>query len=128
MIIKNLNYKILFGGLIIFGLLLSCKTQKEEDMKAAYCLFENVEITNPNKMETYTNQVFEVVQKFGGEYSVLNDKIRYIEGEWKPSFLVLIKFPSLEHANRWYDSDEYKELKALRHSAGRFNAVIVQGV
>lgn len=128
MIIKNLSYKILFGGLIIFGLLLSCKTQKEEDMKAAYCLFENVEITNPDKMKTYTNQVFEVVQKFGGEYSVLNDKIRYIEGEWKPSFLVLIKFPSIEQANRWYDSDEYKELKALRHSAGRFNAVIVEGI
>ncbi|HEX8190469.1 MAG TPA: DUF1330 domain-containing protein [Pyrinomonadaceae bacterium] len=48
-------------------------------------------------------------------------------GEWRPVFPVLIEFPDLETAHRWYDSEEYRELKALRLAATKGNAVFIEG-
>ena len=51
-----------------------------------------------------------------------------MEGDWRPTYPVLIEFPSLEQAHRWYDSGEYQELNALRLSAVRSNAVFIEGL
>jgi uncharacterized protein (DUF1330 family) len=40
----------------------------------------------------------------------------------------MIEFPSLDRAHQWYASDEYRELKALRLSAVRSNAVFIEGL
>jgi len=50
-----------------------------------------------------------------------------VEGA-KPTFPVILEFPSLEAAKRWYDSEEYRPLKALRLAAVRANGFFVQGV
>jgi len=42
--------------------------------------------------------------------------------------VVVIEFPSMEQAKRWYDSEEYREPKAMRIRAGRTNLVFVDGV
>jgi hypothetical protein len=51
-----------------------------------------------------------------------------VEGSWRPAFPVLIEFPSLEQAHRWYDSEEYRELKELRLTATKGHAVFMAGV
>ncbi len=81
-------------------------------MKPAYCLFQNVKITDSIKLEKYKKNVFPIVEKFGGKYLVAGDQLRNIEGDWNPQFLVMIEFPSLQQANNWYDSEDYKELKS----------------
>lgn len=40
----------------------------------------------------------------------------------------MLEFPTLAQAHRWYASAEYGPLKALRHSAGQFNAVFIDGI
>jgi uncharacterized protein (DUF1330 family) len=95
---------------------------------AAYCLFDNLEILDPAKMEAYKSRVMPVVQQFGGRYVVIGGKVDLMEGTAKPAYPVMIEFPSLEQAHRWYDSEEYRELKSLRLEAGRFNAVFVEGL
>jgi uncharacterized protein (DUF1330 family) len=40
---------------------------------------------------------------------------------------VLIEFPSLAQAHRWYESDAYHDLKALRLAATTGNAVFIEG-
>lgn len=89
----------------------------------AYCLFDNLEITDFAKLEEYKARVADVVLQFGGRYVVLDGQVDLVEGDWQPVFPVMIEFPSLEAAHAWYNSPEYDELKALRQSAGRFNAV-----
>ena len=32
------------------------------------------------------------------------------EGDWQPRHLLMLEFPSLEQAERWYNSPEYKPL------------------
>ena len=49
-----------------------------------------------------------------------------MEGQRRPVFPVLIEFLSLEQAHRWYDLEEYHELKALRVAATRGNAVFIE--
>jgi uncharacterized protein (DUF1330 family) len=45
-----------------------------------------------------------------------------------PTFPVMIEFATLDDARRWYISDEYKDLKSLRLSAGRYSGVIIEGL
>jgi uncharacterized protein (DUF1330 family) len=51
-----------------------------------------------------------------------------VEGDWTPSFLVMIEFPSLDTAKKWYHSSDYAELKALRMSAVECNGVVIEGL
>jgi len=46
----------------------------------------------------------------------------------KPTFPVIVEFPTLEDAKRWYESGEYRPLKALRLASARANGFLVQGV
>ena len=57
----------------------------------------------------------------GGELSVL-------EGDWQPKRLVLLEFPDLAAAKRFYESPEYQVAKRLREGAADFNMVAVQGL
>lgn len=95
---------------------------------SAYCLFENLEITDFAQLEAYKARVAPLVERFGGRYVVLGGNARPVEGDWTPAYLVMIEFPDLARANQWYDSPEYGEVKRLRLAAGRFNGVILEGL
>jgi uncharacterized protein (DUF1330 family) len=41
---------------------------------------------------------------------------------------VILEFPSMERARAWYDGEDYRELKALRHRSARATAVFVDGL
>jgi uncharacterized protein (DUF1330 family) len=103
-------------------------TSHEGYIMSAYCLFDNLEVSDLAKLEEYKNRVAPVVRQYGGRYVVLGGEVDLVEGAWKPTYPVMIEFPSLEQARRWYDSDEYRALKGLRLSAGRFNAVFMEGL
>jgi uncharacterized protein (DUF1330 family) len=45
--------------------------------------------------------------------------VQTLEGNWKPKRVVVTEFPSIEQALRWYDSEEYRALKALRLRTAR---------
>jgi uncharacterized protein (DUF1330 family) len=94
----------------------------------AYVLFENLEITDPARLEDYKQRTAPVVRRYGGRYVVLGGPAERLEGTWQPAFPVMIEFPTRADARRWYDSDEYRELKALRQSAGRFGGVLIDGL
>ena len=93
---------------------------------SAYCLFDNVEVTHPDRLEEYTRSVRAVVDSFGGRYLAVGGEIVHVEGEPALTFPVLIEFPDLTTANRWYASPAYQPLKELRLSGVRANAVFFE--
>lgn len=95
---------------------------------SAYCLFDNLEVIDAAKLEEYKSRVAPVVEKYGGRYVVLGGKVELMEGQWRPTFPVMIEFPNLDRARQWYFSDEYRELKELRLSAVKSNAVLLEGL
>ncbi len=94
---------------------------------AAYAFFDTLQITDAAGMERYRRAVRPVVEQYGGRYLSVGGEFEVVEGAWRPVFPVLIEFPSLEQARRWYDSAEYRELKALRLAATKCNAVLIDG-
>lgn len=93
----------------------------------AYFLVDILAIKDAAKMERYRSQVSPVVEKFGGRYLVIGGPFRTVEGSYQPTFPVLVEFPSMEDAQRWYDSDEYRELKNLRLEATLCNGFFMEG-
>lgn len=94
---------------------------------AAYFLADVHEVTDPEKMESYRAGVFSTVAQYGGRYLTVGGRFDLLEGDWKPVFPVMIEFPSLQQAHRWYGSEEYRELKAIRLAATRGSAVLIEG-
>lgn len=94
----------------------------------AYCLFDNLKVTDVAKLNDYKDRTAPVVAQYQGRYLVIGGRVDLVEGVWRPTFPVMIEFPTLEQAHRWYESEEYRALKALRHSAGQFNAVFIEGL
>jgi uncharacterized protein (DUF1330 family) len=94
---------------------------------AAYVIVDLV-VTDPITMDEYRKQVPATLAKYGGRFLVRGGAHHTVEGDWKPNRVVVLEFPSLEQAKRWYDSEEYREPKAMRLRAGRANLIMVEGV
>lgn len=93
----------------------------------AYVIVD-VTVTDPAAMEEYRKHAPATVAKYGGRFIVRGGAHQTVEGDWKPNRLVVLEFPSMEQAKRWYDSEEYREPKAMRLRAGRANLVMVEGM
>jgi uncharacterized protein (DUF1330 family) len=79
-------------------------------------------------MDEYRKRVPVTLTPYGGRFLVRGGAHQTIEGDWKPNRLVVLEFPSMDHAKRWYDSEEYREPLAMRLRAGHANLVMVEGV
>jgi uncharacterized protein (DUF1330 family) len=94
---------------------------------AAY-IIADVTVTDPAAMEEYRKRVPATLTPFGGRFIVRGGAHQTLEGDWKPNRLVVLEFPSMEQAKRWYDSEQYREPKAMRLRAGHTNLVMVDGL
>lgn len=88
-------------------------------------LIANIEVTDPAKFEEYRQKVTPVVEKFGGRYLVRGGDIRRLEGHFNA--LVVLEFPTLEAAQRFYDSLEYQPILKLRLASARSDLVLAEG-
>ncbi len=95
---------------------------------AAFVIVDVLETTDTQKMDQYRAGVVATIRKHGGRYIAVGGPFEVKEGNWRPTFPVILEFPDLDAANRWYDSPEYQPLKALRLAATRGNMVFVQGL
>ena len=93
---------------------------------SAYVIAE-IEVTDPAAYEEYRKQVPAVVAKYGGRFVVRGGKIETREGGWAPKRIVVVEFPSMAQAQKWYDSAEYAPLIKLRQKASRGKLILVEG-
>lgn len=94
---------------------------------AAYVVVD-VESTDPDRAARYRELSGPSVERHGGRFLARGGALRVLEGDWEPARLVLIEFPSLAAAEGWYASDDYAEARAVRHGAGRWLMVAVEGL
>jgi uncharacterized protein (DUF1330 family) len=85
-------------------------------------------VTDLPLMEEYRKRVPATLTPYGGRFLVRGGAHETVEGDWKPNRVVVLEFPSMDHAKRWYRSEEYREPLAMRLRAGRANLVMVDGV
>jgi uncharacterized protein (DUF1330 family) len=94
---------------------------------AAYVIAD-VHVTDPQRYQNYRAMVPASLEKYGGKFLVRGGKVEKLEGSREPGRVVVLEFPSVEQARRWYDSPEYREARALRLSTADSHLIIVEGV
>ena len=94
----------------------------------AYYVIFDVTIHDLPKYEEYMGKIKPVIEAAGGRYLVRGGTHMVLEGDWKPTRLVIFEFPSLAAAQSFYMSPAYQTLKALRMEASSANIVGVEGV
>ena len=88
----------------------------------------DVVVTDPKLFEDYRKLVPATVEKYGGRFAVRGGEVETKEGGWKPARLVVLEFPTMEQARKWYNSPEYAPALALRLKAANAKLILVEGV
>jgi uncharacterized protein (DUF1330 family) len=93
---------------------------------AAYLLVD-CEVTDPKRYDDYKRLAQAAVAQYGGRYVVRGGETVVLEGTWKPKRIVVLEFPDLEAARKFYDSPEYRDARAARAGAAQMNMIAVAG-
>jgi uncharacterized protein (DUF1330 family) len=94
---------------------------------AAYLLVR-IRVSDAEQFGQYRAAVPDVIAQFGGRYLVRGGAAEAYEGSYDGRRLVVIEFPSLEIAHRFWNSPEYTAVKKLRHGAAECEVIAVEGV
>jgi uncharacterized protein (DUF1330 family) len=94
---------------------------------AAYVIIET-DIHDREQYERYKAASPVAVAGGGGRFLARGGELAVLEGDWHPSRIVVLEFPDLETAKRWYESPGYQEAKRLRDGAANLRMVAVEGV
>ena len=94
---------------------------------AAYVVVD-LEVTDPETYERYRTAVPDLVKKYGGRYLVRGGDVEVLEGDWQPRRFVILEFPSMDDLKKFYDADDYRDLKAARIAATDGNLIAVEGL
>ena len=87
----------------------------------------NIKINNEDEYKKYLDEADEIFSKYNGKYLAVDNKPAILEGNWKYSRSVLIKFNSLEDFNNWYYSEEYQRILKLRLAAAECDTILIKG-
>lgn len=93
---------------------------------SAYIIVE-VKVHDAKLYDEYKGQVQPTLDKYGGRFLVRGGKTEMLEGDWKPSRMVVIEFPSADQARAWWSSPEYAEPKALRQRSAVTQMILAEG-
>ena len=91
-------------------------------------LVGTVTVEDADGFAEYAKRVPETIERYGGTYRARGGRIEVLEGSWAPTRLVLLEFDSFEQAKRWYESEEYQALVAIRQRCAATDLVLVEGV
>ena len=94
---------------------------------AAYVIAE-VSVTDPKLFEEYRKLVPPTLEAYGGKFVVRGGTVETKEGGWTPARIVVLQFPSMEQARKWYHSSEYAPALAMRIKSANTRLILVEGV
>jgi uncharacterized protein (DUF1330 family) len=83
-------------------------------------------LPKPANLE-YLEKVEATFLPYGGRWLVLDAQVEVLEGAW-PGSAVLMEFPDLETARKWYASPGYQEILHLRTDNAISDLVLVDPV
>lgn len=94
---------------------------------AAY-LIADVEVTDPAGYEEYRAKVPAIIAAHGGRYLVRGGACEVLEGGGQPARRVVLAFPTMQALKAFWESPEYRPLRALRERSASARIDAVEGV
>lgn len=89
-------------------------------------IFAQISIDNRDEYMKYETGFDSIFENYRGKVLIVDDDPVVLEGDWKYSRAVLIRFPNEEEARRWFDSPEYRELARIRHANSTGDIILIQ--
>ncbi len=86
-----------------------------------------IRVTDPESYAKYASQTVALAEQFGGKFLVKAGPMIQKEGSG-PDRHVVIRFPSVADAERFYGSGEYAKILPIALAASERDLVIVEGV
>jgi len=83
-------------------------------------------VPNPEAL-TYLENVEATFLPYGGKWLALDAPVDPLEGDW-PGSVVLMEFPDMDTAQKWYNSPEYQKILHLRTGNAISDLILVDQV
>jgi uncharacterized protein (DUF1330 family) len=100
------------------------QTQNHAKQPAFY--ISEFELSDPEGIKPYSQQVEATFRPFTGRYLVRGGQTASLEGE-QPKRIVMIAFDSMAQAQAWYDSPAYRAIRPIRLQSAKSRVYIVEG-
>jgi uncharacterized protein (DUF1330 family) len=93
----------------------------------AYVIVD-IDVTDTDLFEEYRKLVPPTIAAYGGRYLARGGAIQALEGDWIPSRITVLEFPTVERAKTWLDSSEYATARGMRHRSASTDMIVVEGL
>lgn len=87
----------------------------------------DLSITDLKGFMEYVYKIPEYIQKHDGKYIVQGVEPELVEGDWIPDRLVILEFPTQDHARSFLSDPEVQPLFSLRQKTTKSNLVLAAG-
>ena len=87
-----------------------------------------VEVTNRAQYEEYKKWSSAAMEAHGAEVCVRGGQVQVLEGDWSPSRVIVLKFPTFERAKAFYETEEYRKARDTRAGAAVMRMIAVEGL
>ena len=92
-------------------------------------LVVDTDLTNPELYESYKLKAAPIAKKHGGEYLARGGNFSVKENKlWSPKRMVLVKFPSVEQAENFYNDPDYQEALTISAQSANRTMVLLEGI
>ena len=87
-----------------------------------------IKADDPTKLKDYQKVAPSIIEKYNGKLLVRGGEVVALEGAEETRRIVIIEFPSLDAAKKFYYSDEYSRAIELRKDVANFELIAVDGL
>ncbi|HEY2067159.1 MAG TPA: DUF1330 domain-containing protein [Gemmatimonadaceae bacterium] len=88
----------------------------------------DITVKDPATYDEYKRLAPPSIAQYGGRYVVRGGNTTVLEGDWHPTRVVLLEFPTVDRARQWWSSPEYAAAKALRKQCAATDMLLVEGL
>lgn len=88
----------------------------------------DVDVKDPKLYADYRAKAPATVAQYGGKYIVRGGQVLPVEAGWDFHRFVILEFPSVAAAQRWYSSPEYTKILPIRLRSTISRLSIVEGL
>lgn len=90
-----------------------------------HLIIVETDITDPSWVQDYLAKVTPMVLSHGGSYITRSSGAELLEGDHKPYYSLVAKFPSKDEALAFYNSEKYAPFKAARQKGSKSRFLLV---
>lgn len=127
-IYKHVRAVILCTGLFMAAACAAVvEPETAEPMAPKAYIIAEIEVLNPEPYKAYVAAAGPLVEAYGGKYLVRGGAAEALEGPAPAGRMVVVEFPSLADAKRFYDSPEYTEVRKERIENSISWFILVEG-